>query len=391
MDEKARILAVDDEPRGVELAVRTLRRFGTVQTATTGEQGWELAQAERFDLVISDERMPGMSGIELLTRIAEAQPEAGRVLLTGYADIEASIDAINRARVHAYVNKPCNPTMLRNTVEGVLDRVRLARSRAQLLIELEQKNEELADKNEELGEILASLRLAQQTLVEAERLSAIGATAGTIVHDLRGPLAVIGPAARALGEDASLSGDEQKSLATTMVEESERMQRMCTELLDATRFSAGRPKRVEDALDEVIEDAIAALAHEAGRAGVAIESDLASGAHFPIDADRLRRALLNLGRNAIEAMPDGGALRFRSKREGSHARVCVEDSGVGIPEEIRGRLFEPFATLGKAQGTGLGLAIVKKVVREHDGSIEVGKPEGGGTVFTLCFRIPGER
>jgi signal transduction histidine kinase len=387
MSERARILAVDDEPRGVELAVRILRKMASVETATSGEEAWEIFQQREIDVVVSDERMPGMSGVELLARVAEARPDVGRVLLTGYADIDASIDAINRAQVHAYVNKPCSPTQLRATVQGVLERVDLSRANTLLLADLAGKNEELAQKNQELEDILGSLHAAQQAVVESERLAAIGGLAASIVHDFRGPLSVISSSGRELSADAEVAPKELREIAGQIAEEGDRMTRMCSELLEVTRFSDGRPERIEDDLDEVIESALAALSHDASVAGVEIATDLRSRVRFRVDEDRFRRIILNLGYNAVEAMPEGGVLEVGSVLEGDHVVVSVRDSGIGIPEEVRDCLFEPFATAGKAKGTGLGLAIVKKIVREHDGSIDVGKAEGGGTVFRLRFRL----
>ncbi len=121
---KARILVVDDEMRGVELLVRTLRGIGDVETAASADEGWVRFQEAPFDLVVSDQRMPGMSGIELLSRVADSAPATGRVLLTGYTDLEATLDAINRGHVHAYLTKPCAPPEVQAAVRDVLGRAR---------------------------------------------------------------------------------------------------------------------------------------------------------------------------------------------------------------------------------------------------------------------------
>ncbi len=132
MSHEPRILAVDDESRAVELVKRVLRKSAAVSTATSGEAAWELLEDQDFDLVISDQRMPGMSGVELLARVAERVPLTGRILITGYAEAVDTVDAINRARVHAYLNKPCPPNQLSLTVESVLDRVDTLRENARL-------------------------------------------------------------------------------------------------------------------------------------------------------------------------------------------------------------------------------------------------------------------
>jgi DNA-binding NtrC family response regulator len=145
MAQSYQILVVDDEPRGAELMARTLRRFGSVERAESAEAAWELIQESRFDLVISDQRMPKMSGVELLTRVADLDDSIGRVLITAYSDLKAATDAINRGRVHAYLPKPCLPDKLRDCADAVLKRTQQGRETASLLTELAEKNRKLAE------------------------------------------------------------------------------------------------------------------------------------------------------------------------------------------------------------------------------------------------------
>lgn len=140
-----RILVVDDEARGAELMARTLRKFGTVERAESAETAWDLLQESRFDLVISDQRMPKMSGVELLTRVAEQDDSIGRILITAYSDLKAATDAINRGRVHAYLPKPCLPDKLRDCASAVLKRTHRGRETEQLLNELKEQNLKLTE------------------------------------------------------------------------------------------------------------------------------------------------------------------------------------------------------------------------------------------------------
>jgi signal transduction histidine kinase len=381
MEGSFRILVVDDEPRGVELLARCLQRLGRVERAGSGEEGWELARDAELDLVVTDQRMPGISGVELLTRIAERSPHTGRILITGYTDLASTIDAINRGRVHAHLTKPCSPEEIQLTARSVLERVALARDNDRLVADLSAANRELE-------RTFHSLAREQQRSLDSERLAAIGRMIAMIVHDLRGPLTGILAASGELvrRDPADPGAPAPEELGREIRDEAERLQRMCADLLDVTRASQAGAERVEDDLDAVVETALAPLVEEASRAGVELELDLASGARILVDEDGLRRALRNLASNALDAMPDGGVLRIASTREEDAALVVVADTGVGIPEEIRSRVFEPFVTARKRGGTGLGLAIVKKVVDDHGGTIEVTKPEGGGTAFVL--RLP---
>ncbi len=381
MEDSFRILVVDDEPRGVELLARCLQKLGRVERASGGEEAWELARDADLDLVVTDQRMPGLSGVELLTRIAERSPATGRILVTGYTDLASTIDAINRGRVHAHLTKPSAPHELQLTARSVLERVALARENDRLVADLSAANHELT-------RTLESLARAQRRSLDAERLAAIGRMIAMIVHDLRGPLTTILSASAEIRrrDPAEPGAPAPEELAGEIHAEAERLQRMCADLLDVTRASQAAAERVEEELDAVVESALATVVDDASRAGVELELDHASDARVLLDEDGLRRALRNLVQNALEAMPEGGALRVSTAREEGAALVQVADTGVGVPEEIRERIFEPFVTARKKGGTGLGLAIVKKVVDDHGGTIVVSKPEGGGTAFVL--RLP---
>ncbi len=379
MSQQMQILAVDDEPRGVELLARTLRGLGTCLTATSGEEAWELIQHGEISLVISDQRMPGMSGVELLTQVARHDENIGRILLTGYADFEATTDSINLGHVHAYLTKPHAPEDIQMTVRSVLDRVELARENVRLV-------SDLCEKNFELHQTLDMLGQAQQRVVHSEQLAAIGRMIAMIVHDLRSPIAVIRSAGseivREVGEQPELS-----QLGSEILEEADHMQRMCADLLDTTRASEDGGTLLEDDLDAAVAAALASVVEEASRAGIQVDMHLDSNVSLPLNEDRLRRALRNLAGNAIDVLPEGGLLRVETRSEGTRVQLSMIDDGPGIPEEIRDRLFEPFVTQGKPGGSGLGLAVVKKVVEDHGGWIEANKPEGGGARFDLYFPI----
>lgn len=377
-----RILVVDDEPRAVELLVRTLRRQADVEAALSGDEAWTIFQGGGFSLVISDQRMPGMTGIELLGRVADEDESTGRILLTGFSDLEATVEAINRGRVHAYLHKPCAPPELIATTRGVLDRVVLSRENAALLADLRERNEQL-------GEAQSELESAHTRVVASERLAAIGKAIAMIVHDLRSPLTILMGIGSQLDELA-MGNEQLGELRDDLSAEVTRVQRMCEGLLDVTRASDGSGRKTLESLDEVVAAAIAPLVEAASLQGIEVKIELASGIELALDEPSIQRALRNLLTNSLEAMVDGGALVLSTAVEEATAVIRVSDNGTGIPSEIADRLFEPFVTSGKHGGTGLGLAIVQKVVHDHDGTIAVDKPVGGGTTFVLRLPIRGE-
>jgi len=114
------ILAVDDEPANLRMVERLLRKDYRVLTANDGEQALEILKREQVSLIITDQRMPGISGTELLRQSQHSAPDAMRIILTGYADVDALIDAINTSRVYRFVSKPWDPIQLKNTVHNAL-------------------------------------------------------------------------------------------------------------------------------------------------------------------------------------------------------------------------------------------------------------------------------
>jgi signal transduction histidine kinase len=225
-------------------------------------------------------------------------------------------------------------------------------------------------------------------VVASEQLVAIGRMSAMIVHDMRGPLSVLrSSGTEVIREAEAANSSGLQELGAGIIEESERLNRICSELLEVARASEREIRLTEEDLDDVVRDAMARVAEQAALAGVRVELDLGCRARIPIDEDHVRRAILNLAHNAIQAMPDGGLLRLVSRRDGEWVVVSVLDTGVGIPEEVRAQLFEPFFTAGKVGGTGLGLAVVKMVMDKHHGEVEVGKAEGGESAFHLRFPL----
>ena len=138
MRSKHRILVVDDEPRSVELMVRILRPIADVLTAASADEAWKIIEDNELDLLISDQRMPGVQGVDLLSRAADRDDTLGRILLTGYTDLASITDAINMGRVHAYLKKPCDPDEVAERVETVLARVAHVRARERLARSVEK-------------------------------------------------------------------------------------------------------------------------------------------------------------------------------------------------------------------------------------------------------------
>jgi len=145
MTGKRKILVVDDEPRSLELMKRILRPIADVMTAPSADEAWKIVQDVELDLLITDQRMPGVQGVDLLSRVADRDETLGRILLTGYTDLASITDAINLGRVHGYLKKPCDPEEVVERVEMVLARVDHARARERLAQSIEKMNQLTSD------------------------------------------------------------------------------------------------------------------------------------------------------------------------------------------------------------------------------------------------------
>src|SRR5438093_4442430 len=152
MSERKTILVVDDEPDVVRSVKDLLRLDYRVLGATRATEALELMQKEPVQVVMSDQRMPEMSGVEFLRRAREMRPDAVRLLFTGYADIRAVIDAINQGNVYRYITKPWDPDELQTVIREACERHDLIVQRQELMAELESKNAELEAANKELRE-----------------------------------------------------------------------------------------------------------------------------------------------------------------------------------------------------------------------------------------------
>jgi signal transduction histidine kinase len=231
-----------------------------------------------------------------------------------------------------------------------------------------------------------SLLKTQQKLLDAERLATIGRMASSISHDLRHSLAAIVANAEFLCE-SRLSSDQREELYGEVRIAVNQMTDLIDSLLEFSRTRESlRPSygSVRDSVDHVVQ---AIRSHpEFHQVQIAISEQGNSIGWF--DPKRLERALYNLLLNACEAVASNAGsilVELREIRDG--AEIRVSDNGHGIPESIRGKLFEPFISQGKENGTGLGLTVVQKIVQDHGGDVTVEKTSPEGTVFRVMLPL----
>ena len=229
----------------------------------------------------------------------------------------------------------------------------------------------------------ASIRNAREELIRQERIATIGRLSSSIVHDLRNPLAAIYGGAEML-VDTELSAAQMKRLAVNIYRSSRRIQELLQDLLNTSR---GRVEKAEACkLREVIAAAVESSSGAASSQGVEIEVDVPDAIEVAVERDRMERVFLNLIDNALDVMPDGGAIRIAAALEKGSVVISVADTGPGIAPEIRDRLFHPFVTAGKKNGLGLGLALSRQTVLDHGGDMWTEPAPRRGACFKI--RLP---
>jgi signal transduction histidine kinase len=380
----SRLLIVDDDRILVDaLRELLLRRFpaAAIETCTSAEQSTVLIAREDYDVIISDVRMPGTDGLQLLERAHELRPETPIVLITGLGDYDLAVKAL-RGGAFDFITKPVDTDYLAASVARALRVREVAR-------ELETQKQALAEHAAALAHIVddQTRELREASRIKDEFLA-------TLSHELRTPLtAMLGWARLLLRSELD---DKTRTQALEAIERNAAHQaRLVDDLLDVSRIMAGKlrltPRTVQ--LGRVVAGALDMITQSIRGRNLAFERELdTNDAGIHGDADRLQQVVSNLLSNAVKFTPDGGRILTRVKRDGDQVVLTVTDTGEGIGPDFLPKVFERFrqadASLARSRGgLGVGLAIVKHIVELHGGAVSVAS-EGKDRGTTFSVRLP---
>ncbi|MCK5250478.1 MAG: PAS domain-containing protein [Spirochaetaceae bacterium] len=238
-------------------------------------------------------------------------------------------------------------------------------------------------------EDVTDVRAEEARFKRAEGLASLTTMAAGVAHEIKNPLASMSIHLQLMrrqmhGEYAS--PEELQESLEILEEETERLNNIVSDYLFAVRPQDSRPLPAD--INALITELVQFLRYEMEDAHVRVLALLdKSIPSIPLDEGAMKRALLNLIKNAITAMPEGGELRLQTRRDGDNVLIEVSDTGVGIPEELHGKIFEPYFTT-RDTGSGLGLTVVYKVVREHGGDLHMDSQPGRGTTFRISIPVP---
>ena len=367
---KHTILCVDDEADNVDALERLLRTKYKVLKATSGQDALKVLDQNRVTLIISDQRMPKMTGVEFLSRSLKTHPDAIRILLTGYADIEVVIEAINSGQIYRYVNKPWDPVDLVNTVDKAVERFELG--------------QELREKNQALQAALDEL----QTLDQAKNQFMV-----LVNHELKTPLTTMLSFTDLLAE-TKLDLDQQRYLSRIKTA-ALRLQDMINDSLELVSAETQQTKLDLRSIsskatinDSLVTEQIQKILNDRN---VTLDFQVENQKFFA-DEKILRNIMRRLLHNAAKFADQDSIVRVQAESQGNGMlRVAIENqtaNGTKLDTDKIQTLLKPFTlnenTLNHSVGTGLGLSICNALLKLHHSKLEI---EPGNKSVLVSFLL----
>ena len=326
---KIHVLFLDDEENVLKSLERMFHNesYGIV-TAVNAQHALDVITREPIKVVLSDQRMPNMNGVEFLRRVKEKKPDIVRILFTAYSDLTAAETAINVSEVYRYISKPWTEEELKSSVHQALLHYDLVLENRRLTQETKEKNKELETANQKLT-----------TLYDIQK-----EFSATVSHELRTPLASIKAAIDIVtsGTPGPLTVD-QKNFLGKAKDNIDRLNRLINDILDLAQLESGKTSlKIENKNVNDIIRAVVDMQQPVARAkGLSLDATLdLSLASVPLDDDKLRQVLVNLMSNALK-FTDAGGVKIISVLcpEDRSVQVCVQDSGPGIKSDDVLKLF----------------------------------------------------
>ena len=321
--------------------------------------------------VLQDNRYRSIKGWQAGSEMCVAIREGEKIL--GIVDVESSS---RNAFTH-------NDFIAMESLAGILASVITSGDQYQ---RLQIMISQLRSTQVELRARMEAQRSAENRLVQAAKLAAVGEMAAGIAHELNNPLTSVTGFAELALDDIPEDSETRKDLEIVM-REAVRARDVVRRLLDFARQSES--ERARASLNEVVDDVVALSRHLIRTSGVTLKLDLEKSLPWIlVDVNQMKQVLLNLIHNALQAMPAGGEMIIVTKSASRDGRdwiiVSVCDTGVGIPKLDQARIFEPFyTTKGNQGGTGLGLSVTYGIITDHGGQIDVESQPGSGSKFTV--------
>lgn len=378
MNEKKQtcILVVEDDPAVAKALLRSLEGAGYCTTvAGTAEDGLARAASGAYDIILTDINLPGMAGLELLSKVKSLIPACDVIIMTGDPSLEKAMKAIKDG-AYDFLIKPFSDETLFFTLNRCLEK----RGLSVELAALKAYQEELA---------AAYSQLKSLDRMKDAFLSVVG-------HELRTPLTIIVGGLEFMN-DPEKSGMPPE-IAGSIKKSAAKLEELIEEILAYTSVRGGEKIPISYApiaITGIVKKAVEELSARAGQLGITVETKFPPAqAVIQGDGARLLLAVKNLVKNAILFNKPQGHVLVEVEDTPKSVNVRVEDTGPGIPAENFQDIYDPFYQVAdyltrEVGGLGLGLAIIKQVAESHKGLIKVSSVQGKGSVFTMLLPKEG--
>jgi two-component system NtrC family sensor kinase len=381
MDEFA-ILYVDDEWSNRIVFEKTFAKDFRIRCAASGEEALEILRTEAIAVLVADQRMPGMTGNELLEKAKTLYPDVIRVVITAYSDVDPILRAVNEGLVARYLVKPWDREELERLLGWAIEAFSMGRSHSEIQLRL-LKTERLVTIGSLTGTLLHELdNLLSHCKNNTERLTQLAKAAETIRKAVAAAPSLTADERRALSDLA----EELPAIATDLQQGGTVMQTLVANTRNVLRV----PSSGADACDPkaVIDFALNLHRGALKRTQLAFDGP-ATLPRVRIGMTELTQVLLNLLQNAVQAVEAAkrpGHIALNAREDGDRVRIAITDDGLGMTDEVKAKAGTLFYST-RAEGTGVGLANCRRLVERADGTMEIeSSPERGTTVTVLLPR-----
>ena len=377
-----KILVIDDERPILDMLELSLSSEGyKVLTAKDGDEALKVFKKESPKLILTDIKMPGMDGLEVLKRIKSLDNDAEVIVITGHGNMDSAIAAL-RHGASDFITKPIRNEVLMLALERAERKIAISQQLRYYTENLEHKIETCKQE----------LKKAQEELIKTERLATIGETVAGLAHYIKNILTGLRGGMYMVNIGMAKDKPHMLQQGWDMVQRN--IERVSDLVLNLLRYSKDRiPKRSICRPNEIVSEAIELFTEKARAHNVKLIKDLDPNVKDAyLDRDGIYNVLLNLISNAIDACIDDPDLSKEWKvtvktRLGTDPDLGkaiffeVSDNGSGMTDEVKKKLFTKFFSTKAGRGTGLGLLSIQKIIQEHGGKIQVKSTLGQGTTF----------
>ena len=390
------VLAVDDVEANL-IALRALLEDMECEVvfAKSGNEALRQLLRREFAVILLDVQMPEMDGYEVAhhARRNPSTRDVPIIFLTAANNSEGMVLRGYGSGAVDFLFKPLNPSILRSKVRVFLELRAAHRKVEDAKVALERSNAQLKTAYHEL-------QTTHAQLVQSAKMASLGELVAGVAHEINNPLAFVlshlETVRRSLAQvdeqlTVPLSGGAEQSWqrANDRLREMgpglERIRELVVKLRAFSRLDEGERKRVS--MRECVESVLTILGHRL-KAGITVETQFGEPDQVDCYASLLNQAIMNLVANSIDAMDGSGLLCITTGADGDQYSICVDDTGPGIPQDLRERVIEPFFTTKPVgQGTGLGLSITYSIVKKHGGTLTFREAAGGGTSVSIRFPL----